>query len=266
MEMQDKEFDDLFRSKLDGFEVKPSAKAWDNIAVEMNAGKQRKMLLPFLSIAASIIVLVTAGILFIPQKQIVPGKHLVKNKTGKITQPAETISVAKNNPQPGLLASNNPAKLIKAATMVNSIALVHPAKEAKYMPVKNAIATDTVKAVKTDVKPELAAIPDKKQDEIKGTVPDDNTQLNIKEPVKENAAITAKPELTAAQLPVSAQLNAAPAKTKHRIKSFGDLVNVVVAKVDKRKDKIIEFTDTDGDESTITGINLGFVSIKKEDK
>jgi hypothetical protein len=134
------------------------------------------------------------------------------------------------------------------------------------MPVKNTIAPDTINAVKADVQPVLVAVPDKKQDEIKGVVPDDNTQLNIKEPVKESLAITAKPELVAAQLPVTAQPNAAPAKTRHRIKSFGDLVNVVVAKVDKRKDKIIEFTDTDGDESTITGINLGFVSIKKEDK
>jgi hypothetical protein len=258
MEMQDKEFDDLFRSKLDGFEVKPSVGVWDNIVLELSAGKRKKILLPFLSIAASIIVLVAAGILFIPQKQNVISNHPVKHKTAKISQPAETIAVAKNNPQP--------AKLIKAATKVNSIARVHPAKEAKYMPVKNTIAPDTIKAFKANMQPVLAAVPDKKQDEIKGAVPDDNTPLNIKEPVKENVAITAKPELTATQLPVSAQLNAAAVKTKHRIKSFGDLVNVVVAKVDKRKDKVIEFTDTDGDESTITGINLGFVSIKKEDK
>jgi hypothetical protein len=101
MEMQDKEFDDLFRSKLDGFEVKPSVGVWDNIALDLSAGKRKKILLPFLSIAASIIVLVSAGILFIPQKQNVISKHPVKNKTAKIARPSETIAVLKNSPHPG---------------------------------------------------------------------------------------------------------------------------------------------------------------------
>jgi hypothetical protein len=41
-------------------------------------------------------------------------------------------------------------------------------------------------------------------------------------------------------------------------------LNVVIAAVDKRKDKVIEFSNTDGDESSITGINLGIIKIKKE--
>ncbi|RYE28502.1 MAG: hypothetical protein EOP42_16695 [Sphingobacteriaceae bacterium] len=61
--------------------------------------------------------------------------------------------------------------------------------------------------------------------------------------------------------------SATPAeKVKHKhIRSFGDVVNLVMAKVDKREDKLIQFTDTDdGDESTVTGINLGIINIKKE--
>jgi hypothetical protein len=51
---------------------------------------------------------------------------------------------------------------------------------------------------------------------------------------------------------------------KHRVHTFGDMLNVVIAAVDKRKDKVIEFSNTDGDESSITGINLGIIKIKKE--
>lgn len=55
-------------------------------------------------------------------------------------------------------------------------------------------------------------------------------------------------------------------KAKHkRIRSIGDVVNLVMAKVDKREDKLIQFTDSDdGDESNVTGINLGIINLKKE--
>jgi len=55
-------------------------------------------------------------------------------------------------------------------------------------------------------------------------------------------------------------------KVKHkRIRSIGDVVNLVMAKVDKREDKLIQFTDSDdGDESNVTGINLGIINLKKE--
>jgi hypothetical protein len=55
----------------------------------------------------------------------------------------------------------------------------------------------------------------------------------------------------------------APAK-KHKIRSLGDVFNVMIAAVDKRKDKIIEFSNTDGDDATITGVNLGIIKVKKE--
>jgi hypothetical protein len=35
--------------------------------------------------------------------------------------------------------------------------------------------------------------------------------------------------------------------------------------VDKRKDKLIEFSSKDDDESLITGINLGIIKVKKEE-
>jgi hypothetical protein len=67
----------------------------------------------------------------------------------------------------------------------------------------------------------------------------------------------------AQDLPVKTTAAAQP--KKRRIRSFGDLINVVVSKVDKRKDKLIEFSSKDDDESLVTGINLGIIRVKKEE-
>ena len=39
--MQDKEFDDQFRSKLDNFEVEPAAQVWQNIDTELSDRKKK---------------------------------------------------------------------------------------------------------------------------------------------------------------------------------------------------------------------------------
>jgi hypothetical protein len=75
MNMQDKEFDELFRSKLGDLEVAPSKSVWDNIAAEVVIGRENRSALPFISIAASVLVLVTAGVFFIPQ--IKTGQHQI---------------------------------------------------------------------------------------------------------------------------------------------------------------------------------------------
>jgi hypothetical protein len=48
---------------------------------------------------------------------------------------------------------------------------------------------------------------------------------------------------------------------QRKIRSIGSLVNFVIAKVDKREDKLIEFKDSD-EGSEVSGINLGLVKIK----
>ena len=50
---------------------------------------------------------------------------------------------------------------------------------------------------------------------------------------------------------------------QRKIRSIGSLVNFVIAKVDKREDKLIEFKDSD-EGSEVSGINLGLVKIKSK--
>ncbi len=95
MEMQDNDFDDLFRSKLEGFEAAPSANVWAGIDAELNSKKRKKILVPFLSVAASIIVLVGAGLFFIPQKQPVINYHTVKKGSTHTPQPVIAVASGK---------------------------------------------------------------------------------------------------------------------------------------------------------------------------
>jgi len=260
MDMQDKEFDDLFRSKLDGFEAEPSAKVWTGIDAELSGKKRKKMLTPFLSIAASIIVLVAAGILFIPQKGKVTGKHPVQNKISKISATTITSSAVKSQPQPVLKSQ---ASSLNETTLAGNHARPHDSKTNKNIPAKQ--SQETVKAVATDIQAELAAAPRSEPEVIDAVAPDMSTQIAIKQPIVPTISLKTKPALPAVQPPVADKQDELAAKPPKKLRSLGDIINIAVAKVDKRRDKFIEFSDTDDNGSTLTAINLGIIKIKKRE-
>lgn len=250
--MQDKELDELFRSGLDNMEVQPSAKVWGDINAALGARK-RKKLLPYLSVAASIVVLFTAGVLLIPQKQNNPVKRPLKPATIPVTQQPPVADDHTDADTPA------PAQTQTAAT--TPPAVVDTKKQLTGIingPVKQTVGSDT-SATST-----IAAVSLKQPEVIKAVAPADDPQLKTTVP---QAALTAKPAMavTAPVIPVQ-NADAAPVRKKHHLSSFGDMVNAVVAKIDKRKDKFIEFSNTDGDESTITAVNLGIVKISKLEK
>jgi hypothetical protein len=256
MNMQDKEFDDLFRSKLDNFETEPSAQIWTNIDAELDGNGRKKGLFAVLRIAASIIVLVTAGLLFIPKKGNVNSNHHAKNYAKNQAAP---IAVKPAEIAPGLKAAkdDHPADI---QAPVNRIARVHHAKKietaaAQKEPNVQIIAKK--ESVKVDEQPVLASV-SQKTDVV--TQPGTEISLTVKNPDTDKiAALKSNP--VSVQTPAAKQV--IPSVKKHGIHNMGDLVNLVIAKVDKRKDKVIEFTDTDDDESTITGIHIGGIRFKK---
>ncbi len=267
MDMQDKEFDELFRSKLDNLEVNPSEQVWENISGELHGRKPKLSLVPFLSIAASVIVLVSAGVLFIPKKVKTGDGPTVKNQVAVIVKPAGNIAKAKNNASPAVARPNNPVASQQIAVVVNPITQIHSAashantKAKRITPVaeQSQLATTVI----NNNQPQLAAISEKEQGATSALVPGNETPIAIKLPdAAVNSTIADNPKL-AEQLPVADKPEATLVKRK-RIRTLGDLINVVVAKVDKRKDKVIEFTNNDDDdESNITGVNLGIIKVKK---
>jgi hypothetical protein len=53
-------------------------------------------------------------------------------------------------------------------------------------------------------------------------------------------------------------------ETKPSIRNIGDLVNLVVEKIDKRDKKLIRFATDDDDNSSLVGINIGFIKLNKK--
>lgn len=266
--MQDNEFDDVFRSKLEGFEAEPSERVWTGIDDELSGRERKRFWLPVLRIAASVIVLITAGLLFIPRhvktdqpKNTKTGiaKTAVKpiQVPGSTTEPARQQEVAKK-PEPVKQAIQQPE--------VNRMARVNTEKE-KVAPVianqpQPVEVKQTPEVVKEQEKELLAVAPS--VDIKNAVVPDKSTELTQKTLTVDNTPEITKPQQAIAQAPVANR----PAKQpkRHGIRNFGDLVNLVVAKVDKRKDKAIEFSDSDDDESMITAVNIGPVKVKAEEK
>ncbi|MBS1503961.1 MAG: hypothetical protein JST32_17965 [Bacteroidetes bacterium] len=253
--MQDKELDDLFRGKLENLEAEPSESVWTGIDTTINGRSRNKYLLPLLGIAASIVVLVTAGILFIPGNNenngsVQPGSRIA---SAKKPAPQAEIKPTAGFEEPKVAVTKKSARYIKAVT-------------------RRPAAQELVRKV-TDHKPlsanepMLAAVTPK-QEQVKPviTTSPDNSQI-VKPNAKIDSAATlavTKPAAVVKQPPV--QQPAAPTAKKHGIHNFGDLVNVVMAKVDKRKDKAIEFSDDEDDEATLTAVNIGPIKIRRQDK
>ena len=129
MKMQDKEFDELFHSKLNDFEVEPSAHVWGNISEQLDAGKRRNALITGLSIAASFLILVTAGILFSPQKNQLNTKHLVKSNITKISGNLSNVQIANTISK----KSTESVKPVETALAVSNTKEAHRVKAFKQI-------------------------------------------------------------------------------------------------------------------------------------
>lgn len=258
MKMQDNQFDDLFRSKLEEFESEPTAGVWEGIEYHLGNKNGKRTLFPFIGIAASVLALI-AIVLFIPQKIKRTAENSPGNKTAKVQQPVNVSAKSKNGEIVNTAAVSKTytgtREINRKAGELTSVRNVSPQKA----PVGEAQAPLKIE----NNAPVLATLPQKQNDIIKPVVPDDATELVAKQiPVETNAFI-ATPGLVAAEIPVVKD-EPVLSKPKHKIHNMGDLINAVVAKVDKRKDKFIEFSDNDDDQSNVTGVNLGIIKIKKE--
>ena len=256
MNMQDNELDELFRSKLGGLEMQPSAHIWDNITASLGEEKKRSWT-PVLSIAATLLVMLSVGAWFLLDKPVKVEQAQVANRINKThavkqTQPVDQSETAvQNEIKPGAIVaqpSNNIAAVKHQSAVKKGAANISKAPEFVK---ENVAAPDHNEPVQA-----LAAVPA-------------NTVANPVVPEMTLSAKTIDVEASAIKsinpvvpLAVTAQQ---PEKKKRRgIHSLGGIINAVVAAVDKREDKFIEFTETDEDQANITGLNLGLIKIKKD--
>jgi hypothetical protein len=260
MAMQDKEFDEVFRSKLDAFEAEPTSQVWDGIVEGLNGKRRYHALLPYLSIAASIIVLIAAGILLIPQKTSVISKHPDITSVAKTTQPVSIAPTVKAD----TLKERHQDVITPTTSATNRAARIKAVKIAPIIQGKN---INPVVVPESPLKPAeqpVLAVVQQKKEVITPAVPDINTSLINNPAVDETQVFKTKPALIASTMPPMDKQDFTPVKAKRKAHGIGGLLNAVIAAVDKRKDKFIEFTDSDDNETNVMSINLKALKSKNE--
>jgi hypothetical protein len=254
MKMSDKDLDKLFSSQLEDMEVEPSAAVWNNIKREVGGeGGAKNSYMPYLQIAAGIIVLISVALLLRPQTEKVA---LHGNYNASVTaSPSRTLVIT---PQTNTEQDMQVQDVAPASPVVNR-------RESKTTAYSTALANNTLV--------DTTAVNNNQLLMANNTPTDDKPlqQQNITEQPtpKVLTAVQSGPEyirpvrvLAANNLP--ALKDNARAKKK-KIRSLGDLFNVMIAKVDKRPNKIIRFEnneDEDGDFG-VADVNLGPIQIKK---
>ncbi len=259
MAMQDKDFDKLFNQKFEGFEVEPSPMAWDNIAAELDGKKSTRSVMPWIRVAAAVLIIATAGVLFLKNDtQTNDGEKKDKLVANRVKPVVPVKPEVHEVNEPASVVTSKP-KIAKVATQLHKY---KPNKAAKTNPI---IAVKVTPADITEHDPTInnetiiAAVTNPASTQTQATLPD--VQLTPRTLNADPQANVEKP-ITAS----TEKQNTEPAK-KRGIQSFGGLINAVVAKLDKRDDKLIEFSDgDDGDDNAtkLTGVNLGLIKIKKQ--
>lgn len=259
--MQDKEFDDIFRSQLENFEAEPSEKVWTGIDDELDSSRRRKLWIPILRLAAVLVVLATAGVIAIQQRQTMLPK--TSNKPAlTVNHPAVILKPVSAEPEQQTEPIVQPESTGKEVSQpANSIAkVVIPKKENTPASAIQVLAANN-KSQEQVEQPQLPTTPEVTSAmEIKhAVVPADNVPLAIKSPDPAINNGQVKSTLIA-QVPTADP----PAKqVRHRgIHSFGDLVNLVANKVEKQK--AASALDDDDDDSAVAKINRGIQRIKQE--
>lgn len=256
--MRDKEFDQLFNDKLDGLEMEPSPMVWQNIAAELDGKKSKaRAWVPYLGIAASVIVLLSAGLLFFNQR-----KDEAEDKPKK------------NDP---LVADNRPQGVVKADVGTQIRTTERTAIDAAPRNIARRLAENTTPPAKKAVQQNQAAIESPAQQNteslIAAVVPKQeatNVQSvvpTIDIPLTPKVLATIEQPDADNKVPMVAANDEMPDKTpvkKRSIRGLGGLINAIVARVDKRDDKLVEFTESDDGGSLLTGVNLGLLKVKKQ--
>jgi hypothetical protein len=247
--MHDKDFDEVFKSRFDDFEVAPPSSTWNKISGELDKEPIKKRTLPpYWMAAASVAVLVSAVLWLYKPAQVVK------------LHPASQPSIARN------IASQPDESSVNSEDQGSEQISISKGKATIAVRNKRMLAVAETKSLETRTKKIRRA-------------PAERVAADL----SENKLVIAKPEV---KLPVTDQkvpqitedntarmANASDEKpedysdteNRHKIKSIGSLVNFVIARVDKRENKIIEFKD--GEEgSEVSGINLGVLKFKSRNK
>ncbi|PTS99193.1 hypothetical protein DBR11_12960 [Pedobacter sp. HMWF019] len=234
---QDNEFDQLFKDRFDQAELEPSLGLWDKIEPQLQPAVKKRFPVYWMA-AAAVAVALTAGLLFInkPEKIRLQGQQ-------------ENMARVEDKPVPAVINNNRPNQLVIQGVEIRSVVsgasknevskpAVVPALAKKDLIAMQPIPSDDhLKVIVEHVKPVVQQSADALQQEGQKTLAAAGTEMNEPDKV----------------------INENEQSERKGIRNFGDLVNYVVDKVDKREQKIVRFKTDDDDESSLVAINIGFI-------
>lgn len=247
---QDKDFDKLFKDAFEDAEITPSRDLWSNIESEIEPKKKRIIPIYWLSAAAVLLVATVGFLVYQQQNTTNPDKNLANN-TIESTKPIVVEPTAKDS----------------VVTIAQPIEAVKPTSPVSVKPATSLAKTIVKKEVKAVEKQIVVTAPvAQKQETMVAKVDDDKEDIKVKidkailQP-KIETVIAANPEPTK----IDDVINDNSQVETKGIRNVGDVVNLIVNKVDKRKDKFIQFR-TDDDDSSLSSINIGPFKIGKRNK
>ncbi len=250
-QMLDKDFDQFFKSSFEDFEVQPSAKSWDSIKKQIS-GKPIAKKYPFFWMAAASVVVILglsiqlytrpdAVIKLRPDNkdEVVQDLALGEKATDQVSRDIDVDRVAPTR----VRKSTSPRKIIASVVEDGSILSEDNVK-------KDLGAVENIRIVENvvPVKSKLIAYESLNEEQM------------VRSPkLTKSVATSFRKER---EMTLSLEGNTGK---KLSIASVGDLVNRVVAAVDKREEKIIRISRTAESDNEVTGINLGVFRFSKEE-
>lgn len=242
--MPDKEFDQLFRDKFEDAEIEPSANLWANI--EQQLAPKRKRVFPiYWMAAASITIAITAMLVLQKSEKI---QLRADNVTAAVVEPStENVVVSANdNNEVSRTVIADASTLAPVRTLSVKVSKVAPENKLQnfQLALQPNTNDDRLPIKQQDVKP-LDVLP-------------------VKELITENPTVIAyQPQQITTDNMIS---ETDPINERKGIRNVGDIVNYVVDKVDKRDKKLVRFNTDDDDNSSIVGINIGFLKLNKKNR
>ena len=246
--MQDKDFDQLMKERLEAFEIQPSASTWNKISAELDQKPKKKKLFASYWVAAASVVLLASAVLWLYKPVEVVKLHpevqtpVAVNRESQLRENGPlNESPEKAETVPSGIRSSVPVRKLKfvASNKYYAAQRVRPERETPDQPASKEVADTKVLLAKKE-----SVVP---ADVVKPLAITDDNATRLANADDEKAE------------------NSPEHESRHKIKSIGSLVNFVVAQVDKRENKIIEFKD--GEEgSEVSGINIGPLKFKSRNK
>jgi hypothetical protein len=245
----DNEFDRLFKDRLGDAEMQPSANLWDSIAPQIAPKKKRHTGL-YWSAAATVLIAVSAGLLFKPQEKIaLHAPEVLQSAQSSNTQPLNDTDNTDATSET-IYANAERSEIVVAAPVdapvVSSMDVTAGVKENNDERVQPSEAENHHVITNAVQEPSLA---------IAQTAP-----ALVQEPSINEAEIDAEEVATTTALEEPASR---PQESRTRIRNAGDLVNFVVEKLDKREQKFVEFRTDEDESSSLVAINIGPLKINQ---